>query len=247
VLAPHPDDETIGCGATIARKRAAGARVRVVIVCDGRSSHPWSEVIGPDELVDMRAAEVEEACARLGVASDDLVLLGHPDESTRDDLEQLADEIEQQLDLVQPEEVYLPSPLDWHVDHVAVNRAARIALQRRPRPCRVLEFPVWYWADGPWMSPSPQGWVRKAVALVVDPVSWTWRLHPDLVSTAGFLDHKRAALGAYATQTRNLTGEATWATLPNSWFEPFLGSCEVFLPVAHLTLVGGLRPERRTD
>src|SRR5829696_1206258 len=36
VIAPHPDDETLGCGATIARKRAAGTPVRVVIVADGR-------------------------------------------------------------------------------------------------------------------------------------------------------------------------------------------------------------------
>jgi LmbE family N-acetylglucosaminyl deacetylase len=244
VLAPHPDDETIGCGATIARKRALGTRVRVVVVCDGRSSHPFSEVITPEELAERRGREVGEACERLGVPADDLVLLGHADESIATDLGQLACEIEHQLELIEPDELYLPSPLDWHVDHVAVNQAARIALGRAPRACRVVEYPVWYWADGPW-QPSPSR-VREAAGLLADPLTSVARARPDLVSTAGFLDHKRAALAAYETQTRNLTGEDTWASLPPSWFEPFLGDHEVFLPVAHPTLEGGARPARRT-
>ena len=39
VLAPHPDDETIGCGATILRKVAAGTPVTVFVATDGRHSH----------------------------------------------------------------------------------------------------------------------------------------------------------------------------------------------------------------
>src|SRR3954464_13432525 len=56
VFAPHPDDETLGCGATIHRKRDAGTAVHVVIASDGRrSQHPG--VIAPEELVRMRAQE----------------------------------------------------------------------------------------------------------------------------------------------------------------------------------------------
>jgi hypothetical protein len=39
VIAPHPDDETLGCGATILRKVSAGSSVTVLIVTDGRHSH----------------------------------------------------------------------------------------------------------------------------------------------------------------------------------------------------------------
>jgi hypothetical protein len=39
VFAPHPDDETLGCGGTIVRKIRAGARVRLVVMTDGGSSH----------------------------------------------------------------------------------------------------------------------------------------------------------------------------------------------------------------
>src|SRR5690349_19075047 len=51
VLAPHPDDETLGCGATIMRKRAAGTPVHVVIATDGRHSLASSE-LSADALVE---------------------------------------------------------------------------------------------------------------------------------------------------------------------------------------------------
>ena len=35
ILAPHPDDETFGCGGTIARKLAAGATIHVIVMTDG--------------------------------------------------------------------------------------------------------------------------------------------------------------------------------------------------------------------
>ena len=59
VIAPHPDDETLGCGAIIARKRAAGTNVRVVIVTDGRRSHR-SDKIPVHRLIALRRKEAQE-------------------------------------------------------------------------------------------------------------------------------------------------------------------------------------------
>ena len=39
VLAPHPDDETLACGATILHKRARGTRVHIVIATDGAAAN----------------------------------------------------------------------------------------------------------------------------------------------------------------------------------------------------------------
>ena len=55
VLAPHPDDETFGCGALIARARAAGSTVTVVIATDG-SRCTSSARLGPAEIVALRRA-----------------------------------------------------------------------------------------------------------------------------------------------------------------------------------------------
>src|SRR5690606_22301286 len=71
VISPHPDDETLGCGATIARKLAAGARVTVLMLTDGRHSHRVS-ALSPDELARVRRAEAREAMRRLGLPEDGL-------------------------------------------------------------------------------------------------------------------------------------------------------------------------------
>ena len=58
VVAPHPDDETLGCGATIMQKLAAGTPVHVVIATDGRY-WPRFTKFSTDILVKIRE---EEAC-----------------------------------------------------------------------------------------------------------------------------------------------------------------------------------------
>jgi hypothetical protein len=93
VVAPHPDDETLGCGATIARKRAAGTAVLVAVVADGRYAQSRSTMISPSELASIRAAEAVAACARLGVDADDVVQLGHEDTHVAEAEQQVTEEL----------------------------------------------------------------------------------------------------------------------------------------------------------
>ncbi len=55
VFSPHFDDETLGCGGTILRKRSLGAAVGIVFLTDGRASHrDW---ISETELARTRTEE----------------------------------------------------------------------------------------------------------------------------------------------------------------------------------------------
>src|SRR4051812_37624433 len=45
VFAPHQDDEALGCGAVIARKRNDGGAVHVVFLTDGSASHPHHPLV----------------------------------------------------------------------------------------------------------------------------------------------------------------------------------------------------------
>src|SRR5436305_510937 len=67
IVAPHPDDETIGCGGVAVLHRAAGDRVAALIVTDGGASRAGGQA-GP-MLVRRRAAEARAAAARLGLAA----------------------------------------------------------------------------------------------------------------------------------------------------------------------------------
>lgn len=222
VLAPHPDDETLGCGATIARKLAGGAEVRVVIATDGRYSHR-SDQISPDQLAELRAAETAEACARLGLPPSALVLLGHEELTLEITPDLLVGEILEQLNDARPDEILVTSRWDWHPDHRALARVARAAAYRADAPCTVAEYPIWLWADGPWKAS------RASAAALRRGWRSPWLVRPELVSTDGFLETKRHALDAYRTQLSNLTGEPGWATLDRRFLARFLAPYELFV------------------
>jgi len=61
VLAPHPDDESLGCGGLIAACCAAGRPPVVAVLTDGSGSHPGSRAFPPTRLAAIRKAEVTAA------------------------------------------------------------------------------------------------------------------------------------------------------------------------------------------
>src|SRR5437773_761791 len=67
IVAPHPDDETVGCGGVAALHRVAGDSVAVLIVTDGRRSRTRS--LAASALVSRRAAEAQAAAVVLGLAA----------------------------------------------------------------------------------------------------------------------------------------------------------------------------------
>lgn len=236
VIAPHPDDETLGCGATIARKVAAGTPVTVVIAADGRHSHGRSTMISPDQLRTIRAAEAVEATSALGLRPDQVTQLGHEDNHLADALPALTAQLRALIDEAAPDEILFASALDYHRDHRALNRAVRDVLAvAKPPGCHLAEFPVWHWLQGPWVDLSDKPRAARAVHLVTDPLTSALGPPPDLVSTAGFLECKRAALSAYRSQTTNLTGEPEWAIMGPELLDPFMLAYEPFFPVRSLS------------
>ncbi|MFD0389233.1 PIG-L deacetylase family protein [Tistrella bauzanensis] len=65
VLTPHPDDESLGCGAAIAAASRRGVAVTVAVVTDGRGSHPDAPGFPPERLVALRLRELRKAVATL--------------------------------------------------------------------------------------------------------------------------------------------------------------------------------------
>jgi LmbE family N-acetylglucosaminyl deacetylase len=227
VLAPHPDDETLGCGGLIARKRAAGARVRVIVVTDGRFSHR-SSVIGPDRLSAIRRDESLRACAELGVPAEDVVHMGLVEGTIAERLDHVVAALTAELGASDPDDVFVTSSLDWHPDHRSLASAAERAVRRRPGP-RLLEYPVWGWADGPWSNTPGRSAPRAAYDLLVEPITTLLGARPVTVRTdSGPLERKRSALAAYLSQTTNLTGEDHWAVMTAEFLDQFLQPREVY-------------------
>ncbi len=146
VLAPHPDDETLGCGATILRKVAAGTPVTVVVLTDGRHSHR-SAHLTPDELAQLRRGEMAEAATRLGLADGAVRWGGFVDGTLAAHDDALLRFVRGLVDELAPDEIYATSADESHPDHAAVGRAARRAVAGGP--ARLLEYPVWLWGSWP--------------------------------------------------------------------------------------------------
>ncbi|MFW8637553.1 PIG-L deacetylase family protein [Cribrihabitans pelagius] len=98
VLAPHPDDESLGCGALLARA-FAGAGAHVICLTDGCASHPRSRLWPPERLAALRQQEMARAIECLGGTTGDLTWLGLADaELYRANASAVATRLEQVID-----------------------------------------------------------------------------------------------------------------------------------------------------
>ncbi|WP_299682114.1 PIG-L family deacetylase [uncultured Roseobacter sp.] len=149
VLAPHPDDETLGCGALLV---AAFATTGAHVICmtDGARSHPQSRVWPPARLANLRAAEMREAISHLGGTAEDLTMLGEPDGQLNMQYERY-DEIAQRIVAIAQQKgirrVFASSTSDAHHDHKATASIARIVASELA--CTLFSYPVWSrWDEG---------------------------------------------------------------------------------------------------
>jgi len=119
VLAPHPDDEVIGCGGLVAQHLREGRPVRVVIGTDG--------AVGGS--AGTREEESRRGLSRLeeGANGCEVVFLRLPDRALGDEA---APGILEQLRSFRPDLVLVPSPLEIHPDHVALARVFCELVQR---------------------------------------------------------------------------------------------------------------------
>lgn len=110
VLAPHPDDEVIGCGGLVALHLRERRRVHVVVATDGAQAGDAAA----------REEESRAALATLGEAT--IEFLRFPDRALETS-SGLGDRLAAILREQKPDLVAVPSPLEIHPDHVALSRA----------------------------------------------------------------------------------------------------------------------------
>ncbi|MGZ4778772.1 MAG: PIG-L family deacetylase [Thermoanaerobaculia bacterium] len=120
VLAPHPDDEVIGCGGVIARHLRDNRRVRVVIATDGTAADPAQS--DRDAYRIRREAESSAGLALLGPGVEVLFLRFHDRELSATS-GALAMKIRENLEEFRPDLILVPSPIEIHPDHLALSHA----------------------------------------------------------------------------------------------------------------------------
>lgn len=138
VLAPHPDDESLGCGGTIALHANLGDRVTVVFLTSGELGVPAMDSLRAAKL---REAEALEATAVLGVA--DVQFLHGPDGTLRQESAAMSAAIAALIDQMVPDRVLTPHPDDAHDDHAAATEILGLALSSSACRPLVLGYEIW--------------------------------------------------------------------------------------------------------
>ena len=140
VIAPHPDDETIGAYGLIRRLVRQRARVRVVIVTDGAGSHRNSALWPAARLIAERQRETRRAMARIGVPAGAVQFIGLPDGGTSALPDRALRPLRRAIAQARGVDLLLsPARDDDHPDHRVTAQAA----QAFGRSTRHLEYLVW--------------------------------------------------------------------------------------------------------
>lgn len=218
VVAPHPDDETLGCGGAIALLQQRAIPVHILVISDGTQSHPHSQLYPAAKLRALREAETCAAAQKLGLSTAAVTFLRWPDTAVphpgHSDFPAAVDDCRHSLLRHSPTIVFVPWQQDQHCDHQATWKIVQCALSDVARPPRQLVYSIWgsRAAGLPALPPGESG----------------WRL--DIHSVEGL---KRAAAMAHQSQTTNLiaddpTGFRLTPTMLNNLIQPW----ETYLEIA---------------
>jgi LmbE family N-acetylglucosaminyl deacetylase len=138
VVAPHPDDELLGCGGLLLRRHSEGARVGLVIVTSLALKSPHN-----DDEIKRRQLEIGEVAQGLGISSNDVFQLGFPT-TTLDAIPmfQLVQAMSSIFQEFVPNEILTPHRGDVHSDHRITSEVVAACSKwfRYPSIRRVLSY-----------------------------------------------------------------------------------------------------------
>lgn len=187
VVAPHPDDETLGCGGAIALLRDRGCNVQVLVISDGTLSHPHSCKYPAPKLRALRESETISALAVLGVDATAVTFLRLPDGAVptqEPEFSQAVASCCNYLTQVTPQLIFLPLRYDPHPDHRASWKLIYTALANLNLSSRLIEYPIWDWDE------TQRGSLPNLPS---------WRL-----DISSMVELKQQAIALYRSQTTNL-------------------------------------------
>jgi LmbE family N-acetylglucosaminyl deacetylase len=182
VFAPHPDDDIIGCGGSIAKHIQQGNQVSIIYMTSGEAGSLQSK---PQELIQIREEEAQKAATSLGVT--DLTFFRNPDgylEYNQENLSTIVAIIRSK----RPTLLYIPHSADYIPDHLITHQLAMEGSRR---------------AAGPWFQEcGEQPW---AVKHILGYEVWTpLQTFAHCEDISDFMSAKLAALQMHKSQLKHI-------------------------------------------
>lgn len=211
VLAPHVDDEALGCGELLIRRAAAGQLCHVAYFTDSSGT---GQAQPRPEMAAQRKREAIHAMASIGIPVQHLHFLDAPDGRLKDLNESQKKHwqavIASLLTALQPRILLIPCHFDGSSEHEAMHGLVSAAASRITMQLRVLEFPVWSWWNPRFLWPH------------IARISHIWHHR---ISNHGA--DKRALLECYPSQTA-IIPPAQEPVLPRAMTQAFLQGYEFY-------------------
>ncbi len=207
IVAPHPDDETLGCGMALAAALGEGRAVAILLLTDGEGSHPNSRRFDAEGRIALRKAEFATALKTLAPRRSIPVVVraGLPDgRSTERDAAKSIDDLLRHRCISCASTIWSTWEHDPHCDHRTAAVLARMLAERIGAGW--WSFPVWgRFGERP---------VPRKIGRFCDP---------------RFGCAKRAAMEAYASQMTDLIDDdPDGFVMPSALFEHFAAHPEIF-------------------
>jgi len=134
IVAPHPDDETLGTGGQIALLAKEGYSIHILVLTDGSrlfvSRFGTETQPPPGEISNRRKRETERSVARLGADPKNIRYLDFPDGGLSRHIEDAASIVAATIRNLDPARVYVTSAFEFHPDHRAANAVVKQAYSR---------------------------------------------------------------------------------------------------------------------
>lgn len=214
IVAPHADDESLGCGGVISLLRKYGQNVFILLLSDGTLSHPNSKEYPAEKLRDLRESELLAAAAILGVEAKSIIFCRYRDRDVAGNLhagfESALKDISRVLEIIKPQSIFLPWRRDPHPDHLAAYQLVSEANNKR---AKLYEYTIWL---------QELGEEKDAPTLE--------EVIPFRLDISSVLEQKLAAVAAHQSQTSNLiTDDPHGFQLSQEMLEQFKVPYETFL------------------
>lgn len=211
IIAPHPDDETFGCGGLIAQKIQNGTEVFVLFLTSGEKS---LKTVLEKEIKQMRRQSATEAVRLLGVNESNLFWFDFPDgeipRQGNEDFKLAKAKMAKIVNSMNIEEIVAPHYLEGWSDHLAAYELAVEMSKESKQNIDLYLYWVWAWY---YME------IKQMVTL-------PWR-KMRLLSIKSVFIMKSQALDVYfGSKTKN--GELYMGNLPKVFLKAFKWPYEVY-------------------
>lgn len=133
IVAPHPDDESVGCGGLMLKY---GAQCEILLLTDGRKGYDSSVPTDEEELVQLRMEEIRHAAAIAKI--EQIHMLGIHDGTLKHNLN-----IVQAFDITPYDFVFVPNHMERHKDHAPVLKAIQKMCRKQRAAAKIYEYEVW--------------------------------------------------------------------------------------------------------